>query len=277
MCALTDWVQSASLAVARLAQNNVNRPKMLFKGAFKPLVYNAQYGRTREVKDASMQVLAGTGVSAPAGGVTRPHCRFHCSIRVCVCSSTHCNSSACAGLFKTGSHKKNELVRKACEKFKKGLRNRKMRQTVGSGAHVVPEDERVRGLLLLPSMSSWPTNVTLLCLYGAGSLMITLRSSRMIENTLLDVDLFASLNTAYVGIRSGFLCLSVYVCVLGLSFGLPQWHYAFCVVLLASSSLPACFARLEYNIGSPLVITVMTPCFGSYILRGFVSMQCILQ
>ena len=39
-----DVEQRATLLLAQLASNNVNRPKIIFHGGFKPLMYNAQYG-----------------------------------------------------------------------------------------------------------------------------------------------------------------------------------------------------------------------------------------
>ena len=69
---------------------------MLYKGAFKPLVYNAQYGSTEEAKMNSKTVLS--------------------------------------GLFKTDAHKRDSMVRKAADKFKALLKKRSRGQA--SGTHV---------------------------------------------------------------------------------------------------------------------------------------------
>ena len=74
------------LTLAQLARSNVNRPKILFHGGFKPLIYNAQYGKTEELKRVSQDVLS--------------------------------------NLFQLPGAKRDELVRRAAEKFKQGLRNR---------------------------------------------------------------------------------------------------------------------------------------------------------
>jgi hypothetical protein len=39
---VTDLEKASTLCMARLAQSNVNRPKIIYHGGFKPLVYNAQ-------------------------------------------------------------------------------------------------------------------------------------------------------------------------------------------------------------------------------------------
>ena len=41
-CGVDELEATATRTLGRLAQNNINWPKMLYKGAFKPLVYNAQ-------------------------------------------------------------------------------------------------------------------------------------------------------------------------------------------------------------------------------------------
>jgi hypothetical protein len=52
-----DIEQKATTLLAKLAQNNVNRPKIIFHGGFKPLMYNAQYGKSAELRRLSQEVL----------------------------------------------------------------------------------------------------------------------------------------------------------------------------------------------------------------------------
>jgi hypothetical protein len=85
-CGVDELEATATKTLGRLAQNNINRPRMLYKGAFKPLVYNAQYGASEEAKLSSKTVLS--------------------------------------GLFKTDAHKRNSMVRKAADKFKALLKKR---------------------------------------------------------------------------------------------------------------------------------------------------------
>ena len=90
-CGKDDLEAAAGLGLARVAKNPINRPKLLFHGGFKPLIYNAQYGATEEVRDTCMDVLA--------------------------------------SLFKTSAHRKDELVRKAAEKFKSGMKKYKKKKS----------------------------------------------------------------------------------------------------------------------------------------------------
>jgi len=83
---------SSAMCLAVLATNNINRPKMLAAGAFKPLIYNSRFGHTQEIKDTSMAVLA--------------------------------------GLFHTEAFRRKLLVRRACDKFKLGLRRKKQKHGV---------------------------------------------------------------------------------------------------------------------------------------------------
>jgi hypothetical protein len=85
-CGVEEIEQTVVLTIAQLARCNVNRPKILFHGGFKPLIYNAQYGKTDEIKRVSQDVLS--------------------------------------NLFQLPGAKRDELVRRAAEKFKMGLRNR---------------------------------------------------------------------------------------------------------------------------------------------------------
>eukprot|EP00283_Hemiselmis_rufescens_P008870 CAMPEP_0173431438 /NCGR_PEP_ID=MMETSP1357-20121228/9572_1 /TAXON_ID=77926 /ORGANISM="Hemiselmis rufescens, Strain PCC563" /LENGTH=415 /DNA_ID=CAMNT_0014395913 /DNA_START=170 /DNA_END=1413 /DNA_ORIENTATION=+ len=73
--------KAATLAMARLAQSNVNRPKIIYHGGFKPLIYNAQYGKD-ELKEQSKEVLS--------------------------------------NLFKMPGAKRDQLVKKAVDKFRSG-------------------------------------------------------------------------------------------------------------------------------------------------------------
>mmetsp|Transcript_5720 Transcript_5720/g.20122 ORF Transcript_5720/g.20122 Transcript_5720/m.20122 type:complete len:437 (+) Transcript_5720:53-1363(+) len=43
-CGVDEIEQGITLTLALLAQSNINRPKIMFHGGFKPLIYNAQYG-----------------------------------------------------------------------------------------------------------------------------------------------------------------------------------------------------------------------------------------
>jgi hypothetical protein len=85
-CGVDELEMTATRTLGRLAQNSINRPRMLYTGAFKPLVYNAQYGSSEESKTSSKNVLS--------------------------------------GLFKTDAHKRDSMVRKAAEKFKALLKKR---------------------------------------------------------------------------------------------------------------------------------------------------------
>lgn len=85
-CGSDEIEQTVVLTIAQLARCNVNRPKILFHGGFKPLIYNAQYGKTEELRRVSSDVLS--------------------------------------NLFQLPGAKRDELVRRAAEKFKQGLRNR---------------------------------------------------------------------------------------------------------------------------------------------------------
>ncbi len=85
-CGVDELEVTATRTLGRLAQNSINRPRMLYTGAFKPLVYNAQYGASEESKTSSKNVLS--------------------------------------GLFKTDAHKRDSMVRKAAEKFKALLKKR---------------------------------------------------------------------------------------------------------------------------------------------------------
>mmetsp|Transcript_5715 Transcript_5715/g.20096 ORF Transcript_5715/g.20096 Transcript_5715/m.20096 type:complete len:166 (+) Transcript_5715:982-1479(+) len=87
-CGVDEIEQGITLTLALLAQSNINRPKIMFHGGFKPLIYNAQYGKTDEVRKRSQSVLT--------------------------------------SLFKLPGAKRDELVRRAANKFKEGL---KMRRT----------------------------------------------------------------------------------------------------------------------------------------------------
>ncbi len=94
-----DFIETqATLVLARVAESRallfaavnlsfagLNRPKLLFMGGFKPLLYNAQYSVDPEVKKASLNVV-GT-------------------------------------LFSTKKARTDELVRKAVAKFKAGLKS----------------------------------------------------------------------------------------------------------------------------------------------------------
>ena len=95
-CGVDELEATATRTLGRLAQNSINRPRMLYKGAFKPLVYNAQYGSSEEAKMSSKTVLS--------------------------------------GLFKTDAHKRDSMVRKAADKFKALLKKRGRGQA--TGAHV---------------------------------------------------------------------------------------------------------------------------------------------
>jgi HEAT repeat protein len=85
-CGNDEIEQLVVLTICQLARSNVNRPKILFHGGFKPLIYNAQYGKTDELKRVSQDVLS--------------------------------------NLFQLPGAKRDELVRRAAEKFKQGLRHR---------------------------------------------------------------------------------------------------------------------------------------------------------
>ena len=85
-CGSDEIEQLVVLTLCQLARSNVNRPKILFHGGFKPLIYNAQYGKTEELKRVSQDVLS--------------------------------------NLFQLPGAKRDELVRRAAEKFKQGLRSR---------------------------------------------------------------------------------------------------------------------------------------------------------
>ena len=85
-CGVEEIETLVVLTLAQLARSNVNRPKILYHGGFKPLIYNAQYGRTDELKRVSQDVLS--------------------------------------NLFQLPGAKRDELVRRAAEKFKQGLRSR---------------------------------------------------------------------------------------------------------------------------------------------------------
>lgn len=85
-CGVEEIEQLVVLTLAQLARCTVNRPKILFHGGFKPLIYNAQYGKTDELRRVSQDVLS--------------------------------------NLFQLPGAKRDELVRKAAEKFKQGLRTR---------------------------------------------------------------------------------------------------------------------------------------------------------
>lgn len=85
-CGVEEIETLVVLSLAQLARCTVNRPKILFHGGFKPLIYNAQYGKTDELKRVSQDVLS--------------------------------------NLFQLPGTKRDELVRKAAEKFKSGLRSR---------------------------------------------------------------------------------------------------------------------------------------------------------
>ena len=58
--------QRATMLLALLAQNNVNRPKIIFHGGFKPLMYNAQYGRTAELRQVRAAPRAGAAAPPPS-------------------------------------------------------------------------------------------------------------------------------------------------------------------------------------------------------------------
>lgn len=85
-CGMEEIETLVVLTLAQLARCNVNRPKILFHGGFKPLIYNAQYGKTEELRRVSQDVLS--------------------------------------NLFQLPGAKRDELVRRAAEKFKQGLRDR---------------------------------------------------------------------------------------------------------------------------------------------------------
>ena len=85
-CGVEEIETLVVLTLAQLARSNVNRPKILFHGGFKPLIYNAQYGKTDELKRVSQDVLS--------------------------------------NLFQLPGAKRDELVRRAADKFKQGLRSR---------------------------------------------------------------------------------------------------------------------------------------------------------
>ena len=106
-CGVDELEATATRTLGRLAQNNINRPRMLYKGAFKPLVYNAQYGASEESKTNSKTVLS--------------------------------------GLFKTDAHKRDSMVRKAADKFKALLKKRGRGQT--TGAHVANPGSTFAGQL----------------------------------------------------------------------------------------------------------------------------------
>jgi hypothetical protein len=93
-CGVDELEATATRTLGRLAQNSINRPRMLYKGAFKPLVYNAQYGASEESKMNSKTVLS--------------------------------------GLFKTDAHKRDSMVRKAAEKFKALLKKRGRGKAAGT-------------------------------------------------------------------------------------------------------------------------------------------------
>lgn len=43
-CGVDEIEEAVTLTLALLAQNSVNRPKLMFHGGFKPLIYNMEYG-----------------------------------------------------------------------------------------------------------------------------------------------------------------------------------------------------------------------------------------
>jgi hypothetical protein len=106
-CGVDELETTATRTLGRLALNSINRPRMLYKGAFKPLVYNAQYGATEETKMNSKTVLS--------------------------------------GLFKTDAHKRDTMVRKAADKFKALLKKRGRTQV--NGPHVANTGSAFAGQL----------------------------------------------------------------------------------------------------------------------------------
>lgn len=82
-CGVDEIEEAVTLTLALLAQNSVNRPKLMFHGGFKPLIYNMEYGKTEGIKEEAKKVVA--------------------------------------NLFKLPGAKRNELVRKAADKFKGGM------------------------------------------------------------------------------------------------------------------------------------------------------------
>jgi hypothetical protein len=114
-CGVDELEATATRTLGRLAQNNINRPRMLYKGAFKPLVYNAQYGASEEAKMSSKTV----------------RCRLQRSVLMACCCVTPL-LQVLSGLFKTDAHKRNSMVRKAADKFKALLKKR----SKAEGTHV---------------------------------------------------------------------------------------------------------------------------------------------
>mmetsp|Transcript_6708 Transcript_6708/g.15463 ORF Transcript_6708/g.15463 Transcript_6708/m.15463 type:complete len:456 (-) Transcript_6708:623-1990(-) len=86
-CGNRQMEQHSSSAIARLATNTVNRPIMLSSGGFKPLIYNAKYGSTQQMRLEALAVLA--------------------------------------SLFHTDAYRRKELVRRACDKFKDALKRKR--------------------------------------------------------------------------------------------------------------------------------------------------------
>eukprot|EP00286_Rhodomonas_abbreviata_P002262 CAMPEP_0181347824 /NCGR_PEP_ID=MMETSP1101-20121128/34081_1 /TAXON_ID=46948 /ORGANISM="Rhodomonas abbreviata, Strain Caron Lab Isolate" /LENGTH=449 /DNA_ID=CAMNT_0023460057 /DNA_START=389 /DNA_END=1734 /DNA_ORIENTATION=+ len=82
-CGVDEIEEAVTKTLALLAQSNVNRPKILFHGGFKPLIYNMNYGKNEEIKKESKEVVA--------------------------------------NLFKLPGAKRDELVRKAADKFRVGM------------------------------------------------------------------------------------------------------------------------------------------------------------
>ena len=117
-CGVDELEATATRTLGRLAKNNINRPKMLYKGAVKPLVYNAQYAaRCRRALP-------------PRAAATRDvRGRYGASEE----SKMH-SKTVLSGLFKTDAHKRDSMVRKAADKFKALLKKRG--RSTASGTHV---------------------------------------------------------------------------------------------------------------------------------------------